>query len=162
MGYSIEGQSPSEVENIRQRTTLQQRMEIVNHDIASPKVNPHVREIKRVLEDNLESQADLDDIYTMLKNNLDSQVNLDTIYEIVMHYGVDLNERFNVLEGDLLSEMNTVLKDNLVDQTDIDEIYKYMKNTRSNVNKKLNAVKKQIDEQNEKLEKIISLLENEA
>ena len=76
-----------------------------------------------------------------------------------MHNGVDLNERFNVLEGDLLSEMNTVLKDNLVDQTDIDEVYKYVKNTRANVNKKLNALKKQIEEQNEKMDKIIELLE---
>ena len=42
---------------------------------------------------------------------------------------------------------------------DLDEVYKYVKNTRTNVNKKLNALKKQIEEQDEKIDKIIMLLE---
>ena len=58
-----------------------------------------------------------------------------------------------------INDISSLLQDNIVDQTDIDEVYKYVKNTRANVNKKLNALKKQIEEQNEKMDKIIELLE---
>ena len=137
MGYRIEAQSPNEVENIRQRVSLQQQVGQLNKDVKkNAEITPHIRAIHSLLQKNLEGQMNLDEIYHLNQN---SQQYIES----------------------KLNDLSFIMKDNIVDQTDLDEIYKYVKNTRSNVNKKLNSLKKQIEEQNEKMDKILELLEKD-
>lgn len=135
MGYRIEAQSPSEVENIRQRVNLQQK----------------VGQLNQSLKKNSEIKPQIMAIHSLLQKNLN-----DT--ELYHFNQEQMTLRQEFIESQI-NDISSLLQDNIVDQTDIDEVYKYVKNTRANVNKKLNALKKQIEEQNEKMDKIIELLE---
>lgn len=135
MGYRIEAQSPNEVENIRQRVNLQQK----------------VGQLNQSLKKNSEIKPQIMAIHSLLQKNLN-----DTELYHFNHEQMTLRQEF--IESQI-NDISSLLQDNIVDQTDIDEVYKYVKNTRANVNKKLNALKKQIEEQNEKMDKIIELLE---
>ncbi len=142
MGYSIEGQSPNEVENIRQRVKLQQQVGQLNQDIKkNSTINPRLTAIQNLLQ-----------------KNLNQQINIDQIYEMNANIQEYIDYRFNE-SNDQIYQLLFLLNENVVEQTDLDEIYKYVKNTRANVNKKLNALKKQIEEQDEKIDKILELLE---
>lgn len=135
MGYRIEAQSPNEVENIRQRVNLQQK----------------VGQLNQSLKKNSEIKPQIMAIHSLLQKNLN-----DT--ELYHFNQEQMTLRQEFIESQI-NDISSLLQDNIVDQTDIDEVYKYVKNTRANVNKKLNALKKQIEEQNEKMDKIIELLE---
>lgn len=135
MGYRIEAQSPSEVENIRQRVNLQQK----------------VGQLNQSLKKNSEIKPQIMAIHSLLQKNLN-----DT--ELYHFNQEQMTLRQEFIESQI-NDISSLLQDNIVDQTDINEVYKYVKNTRANVNKKLNALKKQIEEQNEKMDKIIELLE---
>lgn len=135
MGYRIEAQSPNEVENIRQRVNLQQK----------------VGQLNQSLKKNSEIKPQIMAIHSLLQKNLN-----DTELYHLNQEQMTLRQEF--IESQI-NDISSLLQDNIVDQTDIDEVYKYVKNTRANVNKKLNALKKQIEEQNEKMDKIIELLE---
>lgn len=135
MGYRIEAQSPNEVENIRQRVNLQQK----------------VGQLNQSLKKNSEIKPQIMAIHSLLQKNL----NDTELYQLNQEQ-MTLRQEF--IESQI-NDISSLLQDNIVDQTDIDEVYKYVKNTRTNVNKKLNALKKQIEEQNEKMDKIIELLE---
>ena len=131
MGYRIEAQSPNEVENIRQRVNLQQK----------------VGQLNQSLKKNSEIKPQIMAIHSLLQKNLN-----DT--ELYHFNQEQMTLRQEFIESQI-NDISSLLQDNIVDQTDIDEVYKYVKNTRANVNKKLNALKKQIEEQNEKMDKII-------
>lgn len=135
MGYRIEAQSPNEVENIRQRVNLQQK----------------IGELSRNVQRHSDLKPQMVAIHTLLQQNLNEQLNLNEIYQFNQNHQQYIESQLN--------DISAIVRDNIVDQTDIDEVYKYVKNTRANVNKKLNALKKQIEEQNEKMDKIIELLE---
>ena len=137
MGYRIEAQSPNEVENIRQRVNLQEK----------------VGQLDQSMRQNSEIKPHIMAIHTLLQRNLNEQMNLNELYSLGQDYQQLLEYQIN--------DISSVIQDNLVDQTDIDEVYKYVKNTRTNVNKKLNTLKKQIEEQNKKMDKIIELLEKD-
>lgn len=137
MGYRIEAQSPSEVENIRQRVNLQQK----------------VGQLNQSLKKNSEIKPQIMAIHSLLQKNLN-----DTELYHFNQEQITLRQEF--IESQI-NDISSLLQDNIVDQTDIDEVYKYVKNTRANVNKKLNALKKQIEEQNEKMDKILELLEKD-
>lgn len=142
MGYSIEGQSPNEVENIKQRVNLQRRVGELDKDMKrTSMMNPRLISIYNTLQQNLREQASTQQVFDMHKET--------------QGY---INYKFNELDNQL-NMFLSLFNDNIVDQTDLDEVYKYVKNTRTNVNKKLNALKKQIEEQDEKIDKIIMLLE---
>lgn len=142
MGYSIEGQSPNDVENIRQRVNLQRQVGQLNQDMRKTSViNPRLTAIQNLLQ-----------------RSLDQQLNIDQVYEINNNIQEYINFRFNEC-NDQIYHLLSLFDENIVEQTDLDEIYKYVKNTRANVNKKLNALKKQVEEQDKKLDKILELLE---
>ena len=146
MGYRIEAQSPNEVENIRQRVNLQQKVGQLNQSLKkNSEIKPQIMAIHSLLQKNLNEQVSLNEIYNRNQDN----------HEYIEYKINDISHYF----GERLENVSFLLQENIVDQTDLDEIYKYVKNTRTNVNKKLNALKKQIEEQNEKMDKIIELLE---
>lgn len=139
MGYSIDAQSPNEVENIRQRVNLQKQVKDLDQNLKkNSAINPY--------------------ILNLLQKNLEGHNNLDEIHR--------LNEEHQKYIEAQLDNILVIVNKTLFTQTDLDEIYKYVKNNRSSINKKLNTLKKQVEEQqeiikeqNKKIDKLIELLE---
>ena len=72
----------------------------------------------------------------------------------------DLNNTLNEIEG-IAPEISTIsqkINDNLENQINLDEIHEFNQNTRKTLNKRFTTIEKKIKEQDEKLDKILSLL----
>ena len=109
MGYSIDAQSPNEVENIRQRVNLQKQVKDLDRNLKkNSAINPY--------------------ILNLLQKNLEGHNNLDEIHRS--------NEEHQKYIEAQLDNILVIVNKTLFTQTDLDEIYKYVKNNRSSNNKK--------------------------
>lgn len=64
--------------------------------------------------------------------------------------------------GDITPEITNIsqkIDDNLDNQINLDEIHEYNQNTRKSINKRFTTIENKIKEQDEKLDKILTLLE---
>lgn len=73
----------------------------------------------------------------------------------------DLNNTLTEIEGIApeISNISQKIDDNLDNQINLDEIHEYNQNSRKSFNKRFTTLEKKIKEQDKKLDKILSLLE---
>ena len=74
----------------------------------------------------------------------------------------DLNNTLIEIEG-IAPEISTIsqkIDNNLDKQVNLDEIHEFNQNSRKTFNKRFTTIENKIKEQDEKLDKILSLLEN--
>ena len=73
----------------------------------------------------------------------------------------DLNNTISEIEGIApeISNISQKIDDNLDNQINLDEIHEFNQSSRKSFNKRFRKIEKKIKEQDEKLDKILSLLE---
>lgn len=74
----------------------------------------------------------------------------------------DLNNTLTEIEGiaPQISNISQKINENLDQQIDLDEIHSFNKNSRKTFNKRFTTIENKIKEQDEKLDKILALLED--
>ena len=85
MGIEIEAQTDSQVKNIRARQEMKQQIKVLKKESASiSTISPEIREIKYIVQTNLESQTNLDDIQENIEERLNEQdAKLDKILKLL-------------------------------------------------------------------------------
>ena len=85
MGIEIEAQTDSQVKNIRARQEMKQQIKVLKKKSASiSTISPEISEIKDIVQTNLESQTNLDDIQENIEERLNEQdAKLDKILKLL-------------------------------------------------------------------------------
>ncbi len=85
MGIEIEAQTDSQVKNIRARQEMKQQIKVLKKESASiSTISPEISEIKDIVQTNLESQTNLDDIQENIEERLNEQdAKLDKILRLL-------------------------------------------------------------------------------
>ena len=86
MGIEIEAQTDSQVKNIRARQEMKQQIKVLKKESAASisTISPEISEIKDIVQTNLESQTNLDDIQENIEERLNKQdAKLDKILKLL-------------------------------------------------------------------------------
>lgn len=86
MGIEIEAQTDSQVKNIRARQEMKQQIKVLKKESAASisTISPEISEIKDIVQTNLESQTNLDDIQENIEERLNEQdAKLDKILKLL-------------------------------------------------------------------------------